>query len=255
MKILTVYYYSGTGRCAAFVRLLVQHLQNHFTIEVINIETGAQGTGEDCIVVYPLYAGNLPGPAQNFFLSDIPAWHKQVTLIAGTSLMCFGRFHLIQVKKIALREGITIGGFGLFHLPSDFRPFRILQKLSITETPETEASLMAGAIKSYSLFVPNLSAKDFFVRILGKVGAVVLQKMMKGLRVSGKCTRCGKCIRNCPSGNIEMFRGIQFGKKCVHCFRCVTFCPAKAISFPGNGHFFFFCSSFWFLSSFLSLFR
>lgn len=52
----------------------------------------------------------------------------------------------------------------------------------------------------------------------------------KGLRVEPSCTRCMKCVRDCPTSNIsEGQEGMQFGKDCIWCMRCIYSCPKQAI--------------------------
>jgi ferredoxin/GNAT superfamily N-acetyltransferase len=55
-----------------------------------------------------------------------------------------------------------------------------------------------------------------------------------------KCTRCGRCVRNCPARAITMETSAQGGcpavepKLCESCQRCVGFCPAGALHVPGK---------------------
>jgi len=45
-----------------------------------------------------------------------------------------------------------------------------------------------------------------------------------------KCTQCGLCIKNCPTGNIVIRQGkIKFSGKCTMCMRCIMYCPQDAI--------------------------
>lgn len=52
------------------------------------------------------------------------------------------------------------------------------------------------------------------------------------LHPSSKCSKCGKCIRECPSGNIREGKDGKpgFGLKCIMCMRCIYNCPEEAIS-------------------------
>ena len=61
---------------------------------------------------------------------------------------------------------------------------------------------------------------------------IMLSYMGKNMKVSDNCTKCGSCVRNCPSKNIEITKGkVSFETNCSACLRCVYNCPQKAISF------------------------
>jgi NAD-dependent dihydropyrimidine dehydrogenase PreA subunit len=48
-----------------------------------------------------------------------------------------------------------------------------------------------------------------------------------------RCTRCMKCLNECPASNISLKDGFfRFGFKCQMCMRCTLYCPADAVR-PG----------------------
>lgn len=55
-----------------------------------------------------------------------------------------------------------------------------------------------------------------------------------------RCTRCGKCARRCPVGNIAWERGElpRWGRECALCLECVSTCPEEAIRCPIDWPFF-----------------
>lgn len=49
-----------------------------------------------------------------------------------------------------------------------------------------------------------------------------------------RCTQCGICIKNCPTGNIKQNKKgyPKFGNNCISCWYCEMKCPVEAISSP-----------------------
>jgi ferredoxin len=44
-----------------------------------------------------------------------------------------------------------------------------------------------------------------------------------------KCTKCLKCVKDCPSGAIDIKTGL-IAETCIHCGHCVAICPESTIS-------------------------
>jgi NAD-dependent dihydropyrimidine dehydrogenase PreA subunit/nitroreductase len=44
-----------------------------------------------------------------------------------------------------------------------------------------------------------------------------------------KCTRCLRCVKDCPANAITIEAG-KIAEKCIHCGHCVAICPEMAIS-------------------------
>jgi len=52
---------------------------------------------------------------------------------------------------------------------------------------------------------------------------------MPSVRVNeAACTRCGLCLKNCPTHNIRLEQVVVHGKNCINCYCCVRHCPSGA---------------------------
>ena len=46
------------------------------------------------------------------------------------------------------------------------------------------------------------------------------------------CTRCLKCVKDCPSDAIDIEEG-RINSSCIHCGHCVAICPESTV-FPDS---------------------
>ena len=54
---------------------------------------------------------------------------------------------------------------------------------------------------------------------------------------TGRCTRCGLCIEECPSSTLALVEEDGYPEpavpeRCVHCGHCMAICPVNAVSAP-----------------------
>jgi len=47
---------------------------------------------------------------------------------------------------------------------------------------------------------------------------------------NAKCTSCGVCVKNCPTGSITLDRYPRFSDACIACWRCINTCSADCIT-------------------------
>lgn len=55
--------------------------------------------------------------------------------------------------------------------------------------------------------------------------------LAKGFMATSDCSRCGLCVRKCPTGSLRMRDGRPFwAYTCESCMRCVSLCPKGAVT-------------------------
>lgn len=54
------------------------------------------------------------------------------------------------------------------------------------------------------------------------------------LTISEACVLCGKCVKVCPSGCIDLSSRTLDNERCIRCMACVSGCPKKCIGFSAS---------------------
>jgi MauM/NapG family ferredoxin protein len=157
--------------------------------------------------------------------------------LAGVSLVYVGsplslvtRFYglcLFPVATLLAESGLAVGT--PWFLKMGFHQLAYLQLSSkVFATNLFVAFLFLGIVMA-SRWQPR-----FWCRNLCPSGALLglcSRSPMVRRRVDSSCTRCGMCIRQCPTGAIGEDPSQTKHSECIVCLQCVKVCPEAAISF------------------------
>lgn len=243
MKII-IYYFSGTGN----TKIVTSLLQNTFVqtghpCTIVNIEDILKNKisfhdHQDALIglAYPIYAGDAPEIIYDF-IEYLPMGSMDHMFILNTAAD-FTHFNDAAAKRIIKRlqwkdyhvfyERTIAMGCNFLYAYDD-RLSKQLYLVAKDKVRHMRDELIAGK-KRIRPAGPILKA----IAVIGHWGETLGARLYgRGLKSTDACTLCGKCVRECPVGNIREKDGIiHFGWKCIWCMRCVYSCPTYAIK-PG----------------------
>ena len=97
----------------------------------------------------------------------------------------------------------------------------------------TEAGIAAGMVVLLALVVLVVRRKRVFCTSICPVGALLgLFAKVGVFRLSmdsNACIHCGKCVKLCPAGCIDLKRMELDNERCVRCMNCISTCPKNAV--------------------------
>lgn len=241
---ITICCFSGTGNTGrvtgAFARALeaLGHTVSELSLDGVGngLPDGIGREVKSCDllgVAYPIHAFNAPANILRF-ARCLPAGEGRPAFILKTSgePLRLNDVSSLKLIKLLRRRG--------YEVRSEYRycmPYNILFRHSDGMTwrmLKTAESLIPLDAAELSQGVPRLPRSVPF----GSLAAFLMRCEHWGGRlngrlysVTGECVRCGKCVRECPAGNIRMEKdgNIKFGGKCLMCMRCAQSCPKDAV--------------------------
>jgi NAD-dependent dihydropyrimidine dehydrogenase PreA subunit len=192
---------------------------------------GADITGADIVGLgYPVYAFNAP---QAFlrYVKTLPIGDKPVFIFKTSGEPTFpnnGSSH----RLLRLLGSRTL--LGEYHF---LMPYNIIFRF-----PDNLIKQMYAAAKQRSgMLADNIIAgKRSFIKygLPQRLISWLFRIQGPGARFNGRfygvrrdaCTRCMRCLRDCPAGNIRLEKGrFRFGWNCMMCMRCSLYCPVDAL--------------------------
>jgi len=240
VKIL-ICYFSGTGNTKKIALLYGSALEaNGAKIDYMTLPLSTEKIAETDFSVYdkigigyPIHAFNAPAPVLKFCKSLPKSQTPKDVFVFKTSgePVRMSDVSSIKTARILKRRNYILTNEYQYVMPyniifrhSDAMAYRMW------DTAQKVAPIDCKEILSGK---PNKPAPVF----LGGIIAWILRIEHWGAKFNGKhyktredCTKCGKCVKDCPAGNIKLEDGkIKFGKDCLMCMRCAFACPKDAI--------------------------
>jgi ferredoxin/flavodoxin len=242
-----ILYFSATGNTDYVARLFKKELLKYnITSELIEIDKTPKFKDDFDMFVLgaPIYCDAYPDYFVDYILKHLRLGKGRKVMLFSTRTGTEGagpRLLGEKLKKIGFK---IYGEFG-FNMPNNYY---------LTMFPKTPEEQAVNCIREASKRVPTIvmdfndgrrsfdSIKSINI-IIAKLAYPIYKSYSyswarKKLNIDDKlCTRCNKCVVNCPTHNIKMLNNnISFNKSCISCQRCLHRCPNNAFMYK-NKHF------------------
>lgn len=221
-----VFYFSSTGNSLYAAKRIAEKLGAD--VEYLPASDGDAAGAERVVVVSPVYAFGLPVPTVDFIrrLKTGETTPVYIVLTYGGAAMGADRAAYAEAKE----AGLDIKAVYTLKMVENFTVFFTVPKGHIKRILK-KAPQKVDAVAERILSGECVQKKSGGRRDSAKMRES-WREMGGKLYSDGACTRCGKCVRNCPVQNIELTEdGVFFKDGCVACLGCYHRCPQKAIKF------------------------
>ena len=233
-----IVYFSGTGNSRYCAQLLADRLEEECvdTFHYIRDGIAAELTSSrPWIFVAPTYSWQLPRIFAQFIRSSRFSGSREAYFImtCGSDIGCAGT----KNRALCQEKGLYYKGTLPVVMPENYIA------LFSAPQPEEAQAIIAAARPVLERGAACIQAgKD-----LPEAKTGVLDHLKSGMvntlfyrfnvkakpfMVSSACISCGRCVRNCPLGNLRLQDGKPiWGNHCTHCMACICGCPTKAIEY------------------------
>jgi NAD-dependent dihydropyrimidine dehydrogenase PreA subunit len=236
MERILLIVFSGTGNTLLVAGMIrdefVKAGRGADILDISRDGAGEHAAAYDIIGLgYPVYAFNTPG----FFLRYVRRLalrDKKVFIFKSSGEPSFPN-RGSSYSLISMLKGCRLLGDYHFLMPYNIItrfPDNLVKQMYLAAKKQSRllaANVLAGRILSARITFANRII-SFLFRIQ-RPGAAINGKLYGVKRK--KCSRCLRCVRNCPAGNIRLVNGrLRFGFRCRMCMRCSFYCPVDALS-------------------------
>lgn len=239
-------YFSQTGQTLRVAEAMAEALQERgHALRVLPMRDAKPGDIAGCDVLgvgAPSFESQAPAPVKAW-MRAWPALYGKPSFVFATAGGAPGNTLYELTSALRAKGGAVKGGFmcrGMVHHPapcligrmpqrpdaldlSRARDFALAVERHISggcagDLPESRPDALKPTVGFYQLV--GLIAKPFLLRII----------LPKPRLDRERCTQCGTCETECPSGSIVLDPYPVINGRCIRCYRCSNVCPQNALS-------------------------
>ena len=237
MKYLGIYF-TGTGNtkrvCLKAQAELTARGHTLDLIDVIGDEVIDLEQYNGLFVFYPIYAFNAPKPIIRYVKKIKKLSHEIPCVIMKQSgeHLFWNNASSLYLTSLLKRRNIIVHNEYHYLMPycfifrhSDYMAYRMNKVMEGLLPLDLDLFLNGQDVHLKRFFFDRPFAFIFRIQWWGGRFNGRFYKVEKD-----KCSKCLKCINNCPSQNISLKDGkFKFGGQCLMCQRCIMYCPNQAI--------------------------
>jgi len=236
-----VIYYSQTGHTRIYGELIAATMQKAgLDANAVFIKKAPKANLADydlIIVGTPVHYLEMP--------LNVQTWLESISPINGTGVASYATFGgngdgqektAANVLKLLSDKGGAALGMATFGNMSTYPPTWSMGNseriLKFKDRPNEKTYQAVRAFSEKLITQYKIGPAAFETESSSIMGGKTMMSANK-LIVSHhlnkkKCIVCGACMRQCPSGAIDLAQGKIDNKKCLLCFGCLNNCPAGA---------------------------
>jgi ferredoxin len=242
-----IFYFSGTGNS----KWVATQLANHFSDALYQIGEYERiaaplapqfelKSDEKIGFVFPIHSWGMP-PIVVDFIADMQ-WSGYNNQLIYCVMTCGGECGLTKHQFIKVMEA---KGLGCQHIYSVIMPNSYICMKGFDIDPK---NVQEQKKQQVNIDLPKIISAiekdqpiDFYQKgkRFSKIKSTLIYKIFakysltdQAFSSNEECTSCGKCVKVCPVGNIELFDGKPVWKgNCTQCLACIHHCPTTAIEY------------------------
>ena len=185
---------------------------------------------------YPVHAMDAPRIVMDF-IKALPPGRYPYFLFKSAGSRSLGGGSSRKVRLALANKGWKLCHEEVYQMPANMMGSPSLHRVErmVEDTRQRVEASVSEILDGVRVLLPDTPVRRF-ASMLNIVQSYGCRQASSSWQVSEACTMCGKCARECPTGNISIQDGrLVFDGSCVLCLRCWWNCPVKALSHPRMG--------------------
>jgi len=226
-----IFYFSSTGNSLFIAEQIKAELDGE--IRYIPKFKDDVNIYDKIIIVSPIHSFGLPTLVYDFIVNMKSSKPLYIVLNHG-GMEAFAPYYAYQLCK---EKGLNIRSVQAVMMPEiytlTFSQPKWAIKMVLRKAPKRLKPVIAAIRDDMEIIISKPKKDKWTPKHLEN--RKKWHMLAKDFSITESCNKCQKCIRICPTGNIQLENGrIVFGEKCVACLSCYHRCPEKAVVYKNK---------------------